>query len=48
MDWTARSPDLYPLENLWAHLKIQVSKRVRRNTTVADLEQDNCSPVEQD
>lgn len=30
-NWPARSPDLNPIENLWAHLQQEVSKRVPSN-----------------
>lgn len=37
MDWPSNSPDLNPIENLWAIVKRNVEKRMPKN--LAELEQ---------
>ena len=37
LDWPARSPDLYAIENLWDQVKREADKRIKENTTLAQL-----------
>src|SRR5438105_2962520 len=37
LDWPSNSPDLNPIENLWAIIKRNVEKRMPKN--ISDLEQ---------
>jgi transposase len=34
MDWPANSPDLSPIENLWAHLKDKLRKQYHDTATL--------------
>jgi transposase len=40
LSWPAQSPDLNPIENLWAEVKKKIRNKKKKPTNLAELERD--------